>query len=76
MMKVTLRMLSSMAPTEEMLGVHVGLRKYIWVHMNLQERGLRLSQNLQWRCLGSMWNLQEISHDPCGSYRKIIWVPI
>ena len=58
MMNVTLRMLSSMAPTEEMLGVHVGLRKYIWVHMNLQERGLRLSQNLQWRCLGSMWDVE------------------
>lgn len=39
MMNVTLRRLSSMAPTEEMLGVHVGLRKYIWAHMNLQERG-------------------------------------
>ena len=43
MMNVTLRRLSSMTPTEEMLGVHVGLRKYIWVHMNLQERGLSLS---------------------------------
>ena len=28
-----------MAPTEEMLGVHVGLKKYIWAHVNLQERG-------------------------------------
>lgn len=36
-----LRRLSSMAPMGEMLGVHVGLRKDIGVHMSLQERGLR-----------------------------------